>query len=254
MDETGVAASGSRASDKSNSLTPSGVGSILDPVTTEEPFVDISLYDIGISYICLLFALCVHEAAHALVADWRGDPSPRFMGRVTLNPLSHIDPIGTVVMPLLMMFTGAGFLLGWARPVQFNPVNLKNMRRDPVWIAVAGPASNLLLALASVVVLRVTVTFMGVDPVLASPLGDVLLQLMLINAVLLLFNMLPIPPLDGHHVLHYFLPPRGQEILEKIGPFGILIALVIVFNTRILEPPLNALVTAMGYMALGGAS
>lgn len=211
-----------------------------------------SLYNVVLSYVCLLFALCVHEAAHALVADWRGDPSPRLMGRVTLNPVAHMDPIGTVVMPLLMMVMSSGFLLGWAKPVPFNPVNLKNIRRDPVLIAIAGPLSNLLLAVVSVVVLIGVVMVMGLEAV-AGPVGDVLSGLIIINLVLMLFNILPIPPLDGHYVLHYFLPPKGQRVLENIGPFGIIIALLVVVNTNILGAPLQLLLGAVAQMTLWAA-
>jgi Zn-dependent protease len=205
--------------------------------------------------VCLLFALCVHEAAHAIVADWRGDPSPRFMGRVTLNPLAHIDPIGTVVMPLVMMITGgAGFLLGWAKPVQFNPVNLKNMHRDPVFIAAAGPVANLLLAVGSLVALRIAITIFGLDAIKESPAIDVFSQLLVINVVLFFFNLIPLPPLDGHHVLRYFLPLRGQQMLDRVGFFGIIIALIIVSRTPILWAPASSLINAMSSVALWGVS
>jgi Zn-dependent protease len=174
------------------------------------------------------------------------------MGRVTLNPVAHMDPIGTVVMPLLMMVMSSGFLLGWAKPVPFNPVNLKNIRRDPVLIAIAGPLSNLLLAVLSVVVLLGVVMVMGLEAV-AGPVGDVLSGLIIINLVLMLFNILPIPPLDGHYVLHYFLPPKGQRVLENIGPFGIIIALLVVVNTNILGAPLQLLLGAVAQMTLWAA-
>lgn len=210
------------------------------------------LYQVVISYVCLLFALCVHEAAHAVTAVWRGDPSPRLMGRTTLNPLAHIDPIGTVVMPLVMMVTGIPYLFGWAKPVAFNPVNLKNIRRDPVLIAIAGPLSNLLLALAAAVGLRIAFMFIGADLFLpGNAWGAVLTQLIIINLVLMLFNFIPVPPLDGHYVLHYFLPPSGQKVLESIGPFGIIIALII--GSRFLATPLFALFELVTSIALWGA-
>ena len=177
-----------------------------------------------ISYICLLFSLCVHEAAHAAMADFCGDPSARLMGRVTLNPIAHIDPIGTVVMPLLMMFTGIQYLFGWAKPVPFNPVNLGNIRRDPVFIALAGPASNFIIMVIALIVTRIVWTVTGSPPNLV---GLFLLGMVSINFVLMIFNMIPVPPLDGHHVLYYFLPPSGQRILEQIGPFGIIIAIIV---------------------------
>lgn len=215
-------------------------------------FEDFSLYKVGIAYICLLFALCVHEAAHAWVADRCGDPSPREMGRVTLNPIPHIDPIGTVLMPLIMMVSNAWFLLGWAKPVQYNPINLRNMRRDSVLIALAGPGSNLLLAVGGMVGLRIAVMALGLEPVLKGPAGDLLKQLMLINLVLMLFNMIPLPPLDGHRLLDYFLPESAQRMLESVAPFGLIIAVILVANTGFLSVPLQALMNGMTLVALWG--
>ena len=182
-----------------------------------------------VSYFCLLFSLCVHEAAHAAAANWCGDPTARLLGRLTLNPLKHIDPIGTVVMPLLMMFTGFPYLFGWAKPVPFNPRNLGNLRRDPVIIAVAGPFSNLLLAIACAFAFRVLILLAGAFPD-AAVLGiieDILRGLIRINLVLMIFNAIPVPPLDRHYVLYHFLPPSGQRIMEQIGPFGIIIAIMV---------------------------
>ncbi len=187
---------------------------------------DFNITQVLLQYLCLLFSLCVHEASHAFVADRCGDPSARLMGRVTLNPLAHIDPIGTVVMPLLMLATHVP-LIGWAKPVPVNPLNLRNMRRDNVLISIAGPASNLVLALISVVVLKVLIiAFQGSESPIAENIILVAFQMSLINVLLMLFNLIPVPPLDGSHVLHFFLPPGGQRVLQSIGPFGIIIALL----------------------------
>lgn len=208
-----------------------------------------SVMDVVVPYLCLLFSLCVHEASHALMADWRGDSTPRFMGRVTLNPMSHIDPLGTVVMPLLMLFMGPGFLFGWAKPVPFNPLNLKDIRRDPVLIALAGPGSNLMLAVVSLIALRLLIMFGSPAEILFSAtMVDVLFQLILINLVLMVFNLIPVPPLDGHYLLHYFLPPAGQRMLEGIGPFGIIIAIIIA-NT-FMAAPISALLGVVKAVAL----
>ena len=191
--------------------------------------MDVSvLISIVVPYICLLFSLCVHEAAHAAMANRCGDPAARLMGRMTLNPIAHIDPIGTVVMPLLMMVTGLPYLFGWAKPVPFNPRNLKHIRRDPVLIAMAGPASNLGLALIFVFLVRILLAVQGMlSPDSASMLADFFGQMIMINLILMLFNLIPVPPLDGHYVLHYFLPPSGQRFIEQIGPFGIIIAIFV---------------------------
>lgn len=184
--------------------------------------------DIVVPYLCLLFSLCVHEAAHAAMANRCGDPSARLMGRMTLNPVAHIDPIGTVVMPLIMMVSGFPYLFGWAKPVPFNPRNLRNIRRDPVAIAMAGPASNLGLALVFVFLFRILLVSQGIlSPEVANMLAAFVIQMIMTNLLLMLFNLIPVPPLDGHYVLHYFLPPAGQRMLEQIGPFGIIIAIIV---------------------------
>jgi len=184
--------------------------------------------DVILMYVALLFSLTVHEAAHAAMANWRGDPSARLMGRLTLNPVAHIDPVGTVLLPLIMLTLNTGVLFGWAKPVPFNPANLKDIRRDPVWIALAGPGANLSLLALSVVAMRILVTAAQLQWA-GSSVGifiNFLFLLAATNAVLMLFNLIPVPPLDGHHLLYYFLPPSGQRVLEQIGPFGIIIAIV----------------------------
>lgn len=202
------------------------------------PAIDITT--VATQYFCLLFSLCVHEAAHAAMANACGDPSARLLGRITLNPAKHIDVLGTVVFPLLMMTTGMlGF--GWAKPVPFNPVNLKDMRRDPVLIALAGPGSNLIIAICCALVLKIVVTLglAGMDLSLVAVLYKIFFYMTSINLVLILFNLIPVPPLDGHYVLKYFLPPHIEEAFERIGPFGLLIA--IFAGSRLIGPPLEYL-------------
>ena len=187
-------------------------------------------------YFCLLFSLCVHEAAHASLSNYCGDPSARLLGRMSLNPLAHIDPIGTVVMPLLMIFSGYPFLFGWAKPVPFNPRNLHNLRRDPVLIALAGPTSNLLVGLFALIALRTGIQ-LGLDPRGVPAMTG--LVFVMINLGLAMFNLIPVPPLDGHHVLYYFLPEIGKRAMEQIGPFGIIIA--VVAAQPLLGPPMQRL-------------
>lgn len=191
-------------------------------------------------YFCLLFSLCVHEAAHAAMSNYCGDPSARLMGRLTLDPRSHIDPFGTVLFPLLALFTGIPFLFGWAKPVPFNPRNLHNVRRDPVLIAMAGPASNFLIALFVTLLLRFLV-LTGVVGSGSTQVVDIIVTicsyLAMINLVLMLFNLIPVPPLDGHYVVRYFLSPEAEAKFERIGPVGLI--LVILLAGTLIGPPLR---------------
>jgi len=211
---------------------------------------DFSLGTAAMSYVCLLFALCVHEASHAAMADRCGDPSARFLGRLSLNPLVHIDLVGTVIIPLVIMFTGSRFLIGWAKPVPVNPRNFRNMRRDQVLVALAGPASNLVLAITVALLLRIVILITGGQiPVALEPVLTFGLMLAFINVVLLVFNLLPIPPLDGSWVLHYFLPPSGQRMLEQIAPFGILLILLV--GRKVIIVPLAILWGLLRQFVLG---
>lgn len=198
-----------------------------------------------LQYACLLFSLCFHEAAHAFMADRCGDPSARLMGRISMNPLAHIDPIGTVVMPILMFVTHIPYLIGWAKPVPFNPRNLKDIRLDPVLIAMAGPLSNLLLALVAMFVLRGAVMVFGPQILASAVVGDIAFTFIIINIALMVFNLIPVPPLDGHHLLYYFLPPSGQNVMRQIGPFGILIVIFLTQRFDIIGAPIRLLAMAV---------
>jgi Zn-dependent protease len=220
--------------------------------------VNLDIADLFISYFTLLFALCVHEASHAAMANRCGDPSARLLGRMTLDPMKHIDPLGTVILPILMMVMPGGMLFGWAKPVPFNPVNLKNIRRDPVLIALAGPGSNLIMAICCAFVMRILVLVGGIEPLIAlldyasypeAPMlfvfWKIVYQMLIINLVLMIFNMIPVPPLDGHHVLSYFLPPSGQEMMQRIGPFGLLIVIMFVA-----QPVFSVVLPVLHFVAL----
>ncbi|SRR6266404_1614295 len=192
--------------------------------------------------VVFLFAISVHESAHAWTADRCGDPTARMLGRVTLNPLKHIDPWGTIVLPLIAIIMGFA-VIGWAKPTPVNPRNFKNLMRDDILTSLAGPVSNLLVATASVVLLAVIslVSSQGnmIVKALAGygapleldtplvPLCVLLYEAMIINVLLAVFNCIPVPPLDGSHVIRHFLSPGALRIYDMVGMFGIVIVFLI---------------------------
>ena len=174
----------------------------------------------------VIFAITVHEAAHGYVARYLGDDTAYLMGRMTLNPLRHIDPLGTILMPLVLYFATSGaFLFGYAKPVPVQFGNLRHPKRDMIWVALAGPASNFIMAIGWAVVL-VALVATGVDETffLKMAQGGVL-----VNLVMWAFNLFPLPPLDGGRVLAGLLP-RGaaQTLLARIDPFGFFIVMALV--------------------------
>lgn len=170
----------------------------------------------------LLLALTLHEYAHGWVADRLGDPTARLQGRLTLNPLPHLDPIGALAF-LLLKF-------GWAKPVPVNSSNFKNPLRDMMWVAAAGPAANLLLATASSLALQEIPwgSFPATASWLVAPLRMMLLQSVWLNVILAIFNFVPIPPLDGSRVLMGLLPPREAVAYSRLEPYGFIILIVLI--------------------------
>lgn len=193
---------------------------------------------IAIWALPVLAAIVFHEVAHGWVAHRLGDPTAARMGRLTLNPLSHIDLFGTVLLPLFLIVVRAPFLFGYAKPVPVNFANLKHPKRDMVWVALAGPMTNLLLALASVLALKVMLSleFSAHTPLASfwlavlTPLALMARNSVVINVVLAVFNAFPIPPLDGGRVLVGLLPEPHASTLARVEPYGFLIILVLLMT------------------------
>ncbi len=208
------------------------------------------LHTISYMGLPLLFAMVLHEYAHGWMAEKCGDSTAKLQGRLTINPLVHIDPFGTVILPLICLMLPGSFLLGWAKPVPINPGNMHQPRRDMALTAAAGPGMNLLLAVASALLLALILT---IDPTLSirntgdaettsnlfgtmflRPIAVMALYSVMINVFLALFNLLPIPPLDGGRILTAVLPPQPAMALARLEPYGMLILVgLIVFDKEL---------------------
>jgi Zn-dependent protease len=217
------------------------------------------LHTISYMALPLLLAMVLHEYAHGWVANRYGDPTARLEGRLTLNPLAHVDPFGTVILPLLCLLLPGGFFLGWAKPVPINPARLRNPRRDMALVAAAGPGMNLLLAIASALLLSLLLT---IDPSLSAywppqpgmaprrdlqgmlllPLAAMALYSVFINILLMMFNLIPIPPLDGGRILAALLPARSAIALSRLEPYGMLIIVGLIM----LDPQIHVIRTITG--------
>lgn len=186
--------------------------------------------------IALVIAITIHEFAHALAAERLGDPTPRLMGRLTLNPLAHLDPLGTIML-LIVRF-------GWGKPVQFDPFNLRNPRRDSAIISLAGPASNLILATACSILMRLFITF---------PLIGVLQPLIVLNVVLAVFNLVPIHPLDGFKIVGGILPEEYARQWAELEGYGMIFLIILILPlgggaspiSQLISPVINLLLTIL---------
>jgi len=195
----------------------------------------------------VIFAITVHEAAHGYAAKHFGDMTAFNAGRITLNPLKHIDPFGTILLPALTIMLG-GILFGWAKPVPVDFRRLRNPKKDMLWVAAAGPASNFVMAIFWVLVMKFSV---NMPEVFALPMALMAKAGVSINVVLMVLNLLPLPPLDGGRIAVSLLPMRLARPFAQIERYGFIILIVLLFSgvlSRILEPLINlvyALISAI---------
>jgi Zn-dependent protease len=182
----------------------------------------------------VIFAITLHEAAHGYVAKMFGDNTAYVLGRVSLNPTRHIDPLGTIIFPLLTMFLG-GMLFGWAKPVPVNQGQLREPRRHMIWVVLAGPASNFVMAFMWAILLRILLSMGQTD----GFLWQVSMAGIQINLILMVLNLLPIPPLDGGRVIMNLVPLEVERMLARIEPYGIWILLLLLM-TGTLQPVIGS--------------
>jgi len=204
---------------------------------------NINFVAVFIAFFVLVFSLTVHEAAHALTADRLGDPTARLLGRVSLNPAVHIDPIGTILFPLIAMFTGVP-LIGWAKPVPVNTRQLgRHWKRKFMVIAAAGPLSNLVMAVIASLFLHIVPVSSALGEATLAPLAVFLYRMVGLNVLLAIFNMIPVPPLDGGNVVAGLLRGPAAEAYERLRPYGFLILYALMLTgmlARIVFPVADA--------------
>ena len=187
-----------------------------------------NIAQIATQLIVILFAITIHEAAHGWAANKLGDPTAMIMGRVTLNPIAHIDPIGTVLLPLLLVIMRAP-PFGWAKPVPVNPMNLKNPKKDHLLISAAGPVSNFCVAIVAGIILKILLTITGNTAPPGFNITQVLVTILyysvLLNVFLAVFNLIPIPPLDGSGILLGLVSEEAAQKIEQLRPYGFIIVI-----------------------------
>jgi len=193
----------------------------------------------------LIFSVVLHEIAHGFMAERLGDPTARLAGRLTLNPIAHIDPFGSIILPILLVFSGSPILIGWAKPVPYNPLQLyKDHKYGPLKVALAGPLTNLFLLGIFGLLARIGLLFLPAN--LVALLGFIAY----FNAVLAVFNVLPLPPLDGSKLLSLILPPRYNLLLERVNILGIFLVILFLY---LFSDFLTSLINLLFFGVAGGA-
>jgi Zn-dependent protease len=195
----------------------------------------------------VIFAITVHEVAHGWVAKQLGDPTAMMMGRLTLNPIKHIDPIGTILVPLVLLMLG-GFIFGWAKPVPVTWENLRKPKRDMALVAIAGPAANLIMAILWALVIKISFLISGTIDSLAALMLAMGQAGILINVILMVLNLLPLPPLDGGRVVTGLLPGPLSWKFSRIEPYGFFILLGLLATGllgKILWPPVEIIIAGI---------
>jgi len=207
---------------------------------------------IAIWLLPVLFGITVHEVAHGWVARYLGDPTAMMLGRLTLNPVKHIDPVGTILVPGLLLLAPVSVIFGWAKPVPVTWENLRHPKRDMALVALAGPGVNLLMGIGWALVAKLGVTYYQALGVFADPLIFMGVAGILINTILGVLNLLPLPPLDGGRVLAGLLPSRSAAKFARIEPYGIIILLALLVTGilgQILWPAIQGVTVALTRIA-----
>ncbi len=194
------------------------------------------------SIIILVISVMFHELAHGTVADRLGDPTPSLAGRLTLNPFAHLEWLGSFIVPLLCIISGTGFIIGWAKPVPFNPNNLKYKRWGPAMVAVAGPLMNILIAVICAIIFRVTATSNSLGLI-----AQLMSMVVVINISLAVFNLIPVPPLDGHHLLGALIPTfkTWSQKMMQAGYGLILLVIVMFLASSVIAPIISFIATKL---------